>query len=619
MSNNQFSMKYIGKLFILSLLIGMIISCEEVKLGGEFLDQQPTQVGFTTDSMFTSKQNADQVLTKAYSYAKFPFFSFFWPARMSGYGKGTLMDITDLGQQYGHSGAKILYYTGNYSASSYHPMVMYSYQSVKEGESNVPGDGAWNAIKYANKYLDHVDDIPDMTDEEKKTRKGEAHCLIAYRYIEMLKHLGGVPWIGKAYGVNEIPLTLERESVESLVNKIVDMLDLAASELPWHHSSSSDHLRFTKASALGFKLEVLLFAASPIFNADEPYHPDAAPYRYNWYGDYDVERWKRAEAAGKEFMDALTANGYYEMVEATGTTHRDYRQAYIDGYHTRGKKECLYCILPTKQVSEDVKTEWNELAMYAPWSYRGNSVSLEYVNMFPMLDGTDFPADFNWSNPPFNPFFDADGNPNRDPRLYETVLVNGDYYQNRTAQMWAQGNGYQKGLDLAANNRTAFHMRKFILERNNATSSGKPLNYAVLRLPEVFLSYAEAINEANGAPNATAYEMINKVRNRVGMPNLPAGMNKEQFRAALIKERALELGFEECRWFDLVRWKMEGNLTKKLHGLKITKKNDTAFAYKVFELPSRYWMTNWDSKWFFQAFPNSEVDKQYGLSQNPGW
>ena len=602
-------MKNLYKILIVFSIVAVCFSCEDIQFNEEFLDQKPESVGFTIDTMFSSRQNADLVLNKAYSYNRFPFFSFFWPERMRGAGKGTYMDITDCGMQYGHTGAKLIYYSGQYNAGS-NNFLYFSYLQ----------DGAWDAIRYSYIYLENIDKVPDMNDDEKRWRRGEARCLIAYRYIEMLKAFGGVPWLDKSFKVNDTPKTIERATVEELVDNIVGLLDQAAKELPWSYASDNDYGRFTKASALGFKLETLLFAASPLFNADQPYHADGAANRYTWYGNYSVERWKRAEAAGKEFMDALTANGYYALVQASGSTHKDYRQAYIDGYHTRGKKECLYTIMPTTQTSEKVKLTWNKLKWYDPWSHRQCGVTTEYVNMFPMADGSDFPEDFDWANPAFNPFFDAAGNPNRDPRLYETVMINGDYYQGRTVETWKAANGFPKGRELFNNNNSAFYMRKFVQERNNATSMNKPINYAALRLPEVYLSYAEAINEANGGPNAMAYEMVNKVRNRVGLNDLPAGLSQEEFREACLNERALELGFEECRWYDLVRWKKEERLQMQLTGIKISKiSNDGEFSYQRYNLPNRYFMSNWDTKWYLHAFPSTEIDKKYGLVQNPGW
>lgn len=45
------------------------------------------------------------------------------------------------------------------------------------------------------------------------------------------------------------------------------------------------------------------------------------------------------------------------------------------------------------------------------------------------------------------------------------------------------------------------------------------------------------------------------------------------------------------------------------------------FTYTKFKLSnaSRSWWTSFDSKWYLSAFPVTEVNKDYGLTQNPGW
>jgi hypothetical protein len=90
------------------------------------------------------------------------------------------------------------------------------------------------------------------------------------------------------------------------------------------------------------------------------------------------------------------------------------------------------------------------------------------------------------------------------------------------------------------------------------------LKWQILRYSDVLLMYAEAENELNG-PTATAYLAVNQVRRRgygkaIGTTDatvdLAAGLSKAAFFAALVKERALELGGEGVRKFDLIRWNL---------------------------------------------------------------
>jgi len=86
------------------------------------------------------------------------------------------------------------------------------------------------------------------------------------------------------------------------------------------------------------------------------------------------------------------------------------------------------------------------------------------------------------------------------------------------------------------------------------------LNFPVLRYSDMLLTYAEALNETNG-PTAEGYEAINKVRRRayglaIATPSATvdlAGLSKTGFQDAMLNERRWEFGFENQRWFDLVR------------------------------------------------------------------
>lgn len=78
------------------------------------------------------------------------------------------------------------------------------------------------------------------------------------------------------------------------------------------------------------------------------------------------------------------------------------------------------------------------------------------------------------------------------------------------------------------------------------------LNWPILRYSDVLLMFAEAENEVNGA-SAAAFEAINTVRKRAGIPTL-SGLDQDGLRQEIRDERARELCFEALRKFDLVRW-----------------------------------------------------------------
>jgi len=86
------------------------------------------------------------------------------------------------------------------------------------------------------------------------------------------------------------------------------------------------------------------------------------------------------------------------------------------------------------------------------------------------------------------------------------------------------------------------------------TSQGvSGINYPVIRYADIFLLYAETLNEINGGPTGDAYAAINKVRSRANVTGLTGGLGQSDFRDSVFLERRKEFIQEGQRWFDLVR------------------------------------------------------------------
>lgn len=142
-----------------------------------------------------------------------------------------------------------------------------------------------------------------------------------------------------------------------------------------------------------------------------------------------------------------------------------------------------------------------------------------------------------------------------DPRAYETLVWDYPGAVHFAGQSFAD----KYANDLAAwkadpTLRMPLQNAKFVdldgpLPAFNASGNNK----RVIRFADVLLMHAEAENEANG-PTDTAYESINRVRRRVDMPDIPAGLSQADFRQRVREERTLELCNESQRPLDLKRW-----------------------------------------------------------------
>ena len=602
MKNMKSHIKTILSIAILSLLTG----CDDIRFGDRFLGDAGESSGATTDSLFRSKTEAEKVLTEAYRYLPYGLPTNSDSKPNNKLGMNVLEAISDLHYSTRDNqmdGPANLYYRGGLSNNlSSTNMGNEAYRFGSENE--------YQAVRNAWIYIENAHKIPDISEQERRMRIAEAKMVIAVSYAEMLRYVGGLPILNHAVTENE-EMKFPRYTFEDTVDYIIDLIDESKNDLPWKQNDVNDG-RMTKAGALGLKLRVLLFAASPMFNSADLWHPQANTY--TCYTNFDKSRWERAAKAGEEFMQALQENGQYQLIQPKAKTHQARREAFQKAYYDRGGTEIL--ISTRKSFNVNILDKF-----FSERNYSGPT--LEYVNMFSWEDGKDFPSDFNWESPTKQPFYnieEVDGKevlvPTRDPRLYETVAVPGSIYYNSTyAPIYTNNQLFRRG-------GTGFLMKKFILEMEEERKN-RPIQWPYLRLAEVLLSYAEALNEVNDGPTTQAYKLVNDIRSRVGLKPLEANLSKEEFRERILQERACELGFEEVRWFDLIRWMRVDDFRKELHGLESTAKGNPQapkkFAFKTYKMKDRYWKNTWDSKWFLAPIPYEEVNKNYGMTQNPGW
>lgn len=95
---------------------------------------------------------------------------------------------------------------------------------------------------------------------------------------------------------------------------------------------------------------------------------------------------------------------------------------------------------------------------------------------------------------------------------------------------------------------------KFSPDPSRANSQNSGVDFPIYRYADVLLMLAESINEANNGPTTEAYNNINEVRERAGLPDLPDGLSKTAFLEKIQDERLFELWGEGWRRDDLIRW-----------------------------------------------------------------
>jgi len=135
------------------------------------------------------------------------------------------------------------------------------------------------------------------------------------------------------------------------------------------------------------------------------------------------------------------------------------------------------------------------------------------------------------------------------------------------------------------------------------------------RMGEVYLNFAEAANEAYG-PTKDVYDAVNAIRSRAKMPDLPDGLNKDQMRERIRRERRVELAFEEFRFWDVRRWKILSQTDKLTTGIEWIKKPDNTFSGKRIVAGRR---KSWVDNHLIFPIPLAEIVLMPLWNQNPGW
>ncbi|WP_311196117.1 RagB/SusD family nutrient uptake outer membrane protein [Antarcticibacterium sp. 1MA-6-2] len=143
----------------------------------------------------------------------------------------------------------------------------------------------------------------------------------------------------------------------------------------------------------------------------------------------------------------------------------------------------------------------------------------------------------------------------------------------------------------------------------------------LIRLAELYLNYAEALNEAEPG-NPEILEYLNRLRTRSGLPELEPGLSQSQMRDEIRLERRIELSFEGHRYFDVRRWKIPdeqgSNQGGPFYGMNMDK--GTYLSDPEFHsLTISFTRTPWRNRYYFMPYPQREMDRNRELVQFPGY
>ena len=491
------------------------------------------------------------------------------------------------------------------------------------------------AIRQANLVLEHIDEVQDADNNWKQQVKGQALFCRAMQHFELFRQYGGIPIVTNPLSGTE-NIKIRRSSVARTVDSIVTWCDNAAALLPpvW---GAADYGRATSLAAKALKARVLLYAASPLYNTPSTMQGDVQGARYGdardtvlAYPNYDKERWHTAATAAKNVIDAAQASSV-----AIYNTGKPETTPHDDSYTGLGDYEAVSNVYGNSELilvntlSMDSKgaffwANWiTSKVREGQWAVK-NNVPLEFVQQYQKRDGSQWTLPLNSTGDDFPTWIQSQ---NLDPRFYQTVLYDGQWYNStRGVLSYYIGDGSKYpttdyGKSDAGEDGYALETYKFIARIDNF--SDNHFAWPVFRLAEFYLSYAEALNEYQG-PSGDPQIYINQIRQRAGMP--PVNISSpDDFRNAVQNERTIELAYEGHRLNDLQRWlKAYTVLNTTLHGFQ-TQANASSGTLKRNWKVVSFMTRAWPKKYYYMPFPSAEASDNYlgdGASwagQNPGW
>ena len=632
---------------------GLLAGCALLSAScNSFLDIVPDNVP-VIDHAFTNAMEAEKYLFTCYSY-------------LPGSGEPS----GNIGMT---AGDEILLNMPNHVAA---PAWDYIAKGVRSADKSQPDFWKGSDYTYAlfvgirdcNTFLENIEDmskVADLTADKRARWIAEAKFLKAYYHYYLLRMYGPIPIVDRNLPVSASPeeVQVKRQPFDDCVKYIVDLLDECNPDLPAVITNRQSELgRITKPINRAVKARVLLLAASPLFNGNS----DLANFRDNdglplFASEEDSGKWAQAADAAREAIESAENAGHdlyyfddapFEISETT-KTQLSVRQAVCDRWNDevvwgrsggRGRagatlqNACMPmldasmninavrgCMAPTLQVVEEFYTR-NGVPIE-------EDKTLDFTEINELRTAT---ADerYNFQEG----YTTARINFDRENRFYADIGFDGgkwimEYHPSRSdvdtyvlqAKVGQLGYGQVQG----ATSSTGYFTKKLVHWESgfgNTTAGVVEYAWPEIRLAEIYLMYAEALNEAEG-PVADVHLYLNKVRSRAGLESVEASWRKystnptkpdtkEGMREIIRRERLIELALEGHRYWDLLRWKLATDyFNQPITGWDVSQSDAEAY-YQVKTIYNRTFVAPRD---YFNPIPNSEMNVNGNLVQNPGW
>ena len=628
----------------LIVLLAMVsaVSC------GKYLDIVPDNVA-TIDNAFTTRAQAKKYLFTCYSYLPNFCSPQFNPALFGG-------DEITCYPNYRSSGHVHAWY------------IQRGYQSATTDErcnywqGNNGAKDLYQGIRDCNIFMENVSRVPDLEAWERDQWIQEAKFLKAYFHFYLVRMYGPVP-------IKDVNLEIDadidavrvfRNTLDECFDYIVKTLDevLQSGKLPDKIENEATELgRITNGIVRAVKAEVLIYAASPLFNGNTDYtnFKDGRGVEIYSPQKSDAEklaRWQAAATACAEAIEFLEGQGLtlYSVSDKSRTVATNIKMSIRGAVSEPWNSELVWGYTGERVRALQLQSIPRGLYSSNGGTMGNSSVPVQIAALFYTRNGVPIDEDVTWD---YSKRYDVATVPEADFALmksgYETVKFNLDREYRYYADLAFDGNvWFGQGKTDESNptyiqckngqtcsnvtmydyNMTGIWPKKYVNAgtiRSSSTTTYVDYPWPVIRLSGLYLYYAEALNEC-GESYERVLEYLNPIRERAGIPDVATSWDtyttspgkyktQEGLRQIIHRERAIELCFEGQRFWDLRRWKEAVNeLNKPITGWNLNEKTADLYFSE-----SLVYIHSFEIKDYFWPVPNQEIYANPNTVQNYGW
>ncbi|WP_028068705.1 RagB/SusD family nutrient uptake outer membrane protein [Sphingobacterium thalpophilum] len=527
--------------------------------------------------------------------------------------------------------------------------------------------GLYQGIRHCNIFIDNMSNpalVPDITASERARWIAEARFLKAYFHFYLLRMYGPVPIMDDDIDVSEPKEVMDvpRNTVDECVEYIVGLLDQAAADLPPQIVDRQRELgRITIPIAKAVKAQVLLLAASPLFNGNADFSSlKNKDGKALFNPTADTKKWELAATAAREAIEVAEANMHALFtfrqagnlaISDTTLLELKLRQAVCEKFNEEhiwadpNSRSWTIQQNAMPPLTADENHNYNRKILSPPLKiakmfYTKNGVPITEDKTLSFTDDTELRTATGQERFYIEPgFTTARLHFDREPRFYSSLAFDGARWFKYDTPGYSDENSKvvrSKRPDYAGSthafhfNETGYFIKKLVDWNQVTTTTGvtyKDYPWPKIRLADLYLMYAEALNEAYGPANETAFQYIDRVRARAGLKGVKESWTtyaknpgkfttKEGFRDIIHRERLIELAFEGQRFWDLRRWKTAAvHLNEPITGWNM--QGETTAAYYVIRTVfNQRFIAPRD---YFWPISENTVIQNLNLVQNYGW